>query len=448
MPDFTQIKSPPIMMKSNKSSLILLHPLNETSLKKKRKQIESQIDLTMEEDYQIRNNDYMKMTCLGSKKNQLQDNQLIPVVKKHVKSSGNLDQILPMSNDPSNLHSHPQQDSLDQNGTILYEELLLTLTTSTHPSTTFHLLRRTLDMWDQLKSVWDTLNLQGESKPMEIGSQHTMRSSKLPRLSSHTENKNSTTMVNTSTESFHQKWSRPIEGSSSMMPPSEMKWAGDNKFYLPKETSSLSFILQSSCLMESNPIPVENNNPPFPMEANLKIASVKDSTPQMDVPMVLNVDTNTSVATARDLAITKSIVTAKTERIQGLQPKYLRYNLWSLDSNTQSTADWTEFAYPLLSIPSHELQNPIVIETITHNPSFFKIVTPIDVDRFESLLHSHPNQLFVQSVCKGLCEGFWPWADTLKPGYPTTHDASLPTPKEHLDATFLHSQKDIEVQKE
>jgi hypothetical protein len=134
----------------------------------------------------------------------------------------------------------------------------------------------------------------------------------------------------------------------------------------------------------------------------------------MGVPMVPIVNTNIPVTTVGDLAIVKSLATARAERIWGLQPKYLRYNLWSLDSNTQSTGDWTEFAYPLSSIPSHELQNPIVIKTIAHNLSLFKIVTPINVDQFESLLQSHLNQPFVQSVCKGLQEGFWPWADTVR----------------------------------
>src|SRR6266567_8505164 len=105
-------------------------------------------------------------------------------------------------------------------------------------------------------------------------------------------------------------------------------------------------------------------------------------------------------------------------------------------------------AQPLPSIPIRELQNPIVIKTITENHSLFKIVTPINIDCFEILLQSNPNQQFVQSVCKGLHEGFWLWADTLKPRYPTTHDASLPTPKKQSEASFLCSQINIELSKE
>ena len=32
-----------------------------------------------------------------------------------------------------------------------------------------------------------------------------------------------------------------------------------------------------------------------------------------------------------------------------------------------------------------------------------------NVDKLESLLHDHPNQPFVQSVMKGLRDGFWPF---------------------------------------
>ena len=62
------------------------------------------------------------------------------------------------------------------------------------------------------------------------------------------------------------------------------------------------------------------------------------------------------------------------------------------------------------------------------------------MDVFEALLKDHPNPLFVKSVCDGLREGFWPWADTLKEGYPDTHDESRPMPSNEEHAAFIRAQ--------
>jgi hypothetical protein len=87
-----------------------------------------------------------------------------------------------------------------------------------------------------------------------------------------------------------------------------------------------------------------------------------------------------------------------------------------------------------------ETSNPIALKTITDNPNLFQVNTPINVDVFQSLLKSHPNPDFVKSICAGLCEGFWPWADTLRDSFPVTHDESRPTPSNKKHATFLCDQ--------
>jgi hypothetical protein len=101
--------------------------------------------------------------------------------------------------------------------------------------------------------------------------------------------------------------------------------------------------------------------------------------------------------------------------VLGSRPKYLRYNLWNVDSSpTPTIAEWSESALPLPRPPPSELSNPVALTTISDNPSLFGIVTPINVARFAELLSDHPNRPFVESVCTGLLEGFWPWADTLR----------------------------------
>jgi len=142
----------------------------------------------------------------------------------------------------------------------------------------------------------------------------------------------------------------------------------------------------------------------------------------------------------KNLAMSKRVLTHE------LHPKYLRYNIWDSGEHfSWSSADWTETASPLPPIPESELANPVVMNTINENRHLFDIVTPIFVDRFEELLESHPNQPFVKSVCCGLHEGFWPWANTHIGDYPDTVDFSLREPDNPEEAAFLRNQRDHEV---
>jgi hypothetical protein len=86
-----------------------------------------------------------------------------------------------------------------------------------------------------------------------------------------------------------------------------------------------------------------------------------------------------------------------------------------------------------------------VLSTIKQNPHLFWIITPIKVDVFESYLKAHPNRPFVKSVCQGLRDGFWPWADTNLPDYPITWDNSHRPLKDDAHKLFLTEQADIEV---
>jgi hypothetical protein len=132
----------------------------------------------------------------------------------------------------------------------------------------------------------------------------------------------------------------------------------------------------------------------------------------------------------------------------GLRPRYLRNNHWYDDGAVSPSAiDWTLYAPPIPPIPPSELANPVVARTIAENSDLFRINTPINVDRFEELLQAHPNRPFVDSVCHGLRNGFWPWADTHMGFYPDTHDASLPPPLDPTRTEFLRNQRDAEISK-
>jgi hypothetical protein len=144
----------------------------------------------------------------------------------------------------------------------------------------------------------------------------------------------------------------------------------------------------------------------------------------IDVPSVAKMDTGVTIAQT----------SAGSE--EGLQPKYLRYNLWGADQSLPiTTAEWSETAIPLPRPPPAELENPDVNRTLASHPHLFAVNTPLHIDHFEHLLEGHPNRPFVDSVLAGLREGFWPWATTQKPNFPSQH-REPPTGRyttEHLD---------------
>ncbi|PPQ96749.1 hypothetical protein CVT26_010234 [Gymnopilus dilepis] len=169
----------------------------------------------------------------------------------------------------------------------------------------------------------------------------------------------------------------------------------------------------------------------------------------------VNAVTSTSVDPVDSVgtdSISAPLASKPWREVFGTRPKFLRHNLWPDPGPTEepylspTVADWSEFATPLPRPPAHVLADPVATKTISGNPDLFKIVTPIDVDAFERLLAHHPNPEFVSSVCSGLREGFWPWADTTLPDYPLTVDLAK-TPKDTREANFIREQCHIEVSK-
>ena len=161
-----------------------------------------------------------------------------------------------------------------------------------------------------------------------------------------------------------------------------------------------------------------------------------------------NVSTDISARTVASLAMDRKPAWTAPNELYGLQPKYSRHNLWD-DSSilSQTTAEWSERAKPLPRPPLSESSNPITTKTITDHPDLFQVKTPINIDVFESLLKDHPNPLFVKSVCDGLREGFWPWANTVSENLPVAHDESKPMPIDAKKTSFIREQCQKEQEK-
>ena len=140
--------------------------------------------------------------------------------------------------------------------------------------------------------------------------------------------------------------------------------------------------------------------------------------------------------------------TALSEGFEIERPKYMQHSVWT-DADSANcfspTARSTLTDEPLPRPPPKEFENLDADSTIRQNPHLFPIVTPINVQRFEELLETHPNKPFVESICVSLREGFWPWANTQREEYPVTWDFSDRPPKTKQEAVFLRDQRDIEI---
>ncbi|KAF8574785.1 hypothetical protein K439DRAFT_1264304, partial [Ramaria rubella] len=126
------------------------------------------------------------------------------------------------------------------------------------------------------------------------------------------------------------------------------------------------------------------------------------------------------------------------------RPKWSRGFIWSENAASLTpSATSTETAEPLPPVPFTKRSSVPINQTLNLRLHLFSIVTPIKVDKLEALLHSHPNQPLVNSVCWGLREGFWPYA-SVNPDHPVTND-SIHRELNEPAAEFIRVQRDIEI---
>ncbi|THH15530.1 hypothetical protein EUX98_g9452 [Antrodiella citrinella] len=92
-------------------------------------------------------------------------------------------------------------------------------------------------------------------------------------------------------------------------------------------------------------------------------------------------------------------------------PRRFRGFLWhERETPVTPSASASESLRPIPGPPPSASNDSAAWNTIHSHPELFAITTPINVDRFESLLTSHPNRPLVDSVLHGLRHGFWPFA--------------------------------------
>ena len=410
---------------------------NQTNLSKISHQDE-QTQMAISMNLPTKSVEFLNQRCLGLTVKKKLDELVTRIGKNPAESLDSSLVTTRSSDNGSRTREQHHSDFPPLSGTTSSRDKPSTLMQCSHHCTIFPLLKRTLDVWEQLRSPLDAQRLPRGSKRVVNGQAPGMPPSKRPNSLSLAEKKNSGNMENTLKVTSQLKSPPLTAESSSMISQSAMRSEVDKTRSSLIHINSLVSTLQSSCLMESNlnTHKAIQSDPPV-KQTKMKYATVSTLSMGAETqPMIAA--SNMHAKSANSLATEKSIAIAKKELAHELRPRNLRYNIWEGGSHfSHSSADWSETALLLPSIPTSELNNPIVTKTIKENPHLFDIITPIFIDQFENLLNSHPNQAFIKSVCQGLREGFWPWADTHYGEYPDTLDLSLPEPVDECKAQFL-----------
>ena len=343
-------------------------------------------------------------------------------------------------------------ESLLPSGSASSVEKRSTSTTSCLHSTGLQLMKRGRLTLETQRSALAYLTQNGVSVPPPNGPLPGIwHPEQLPSLSP-TVLKNYETTATLSRPNLPANSSARTRGSSFSTSPSGILYREDRSPSSLTDPFTCDSIPLSLCQTELPPAllraPIDDRANRACLEANQTCVTV--STPRTGVlPPMQTADTDISVRNARRAGMEGTNACSKSyAEILGARPRYLHYNLWYSDTcMTPTIAKWSKTATPLPAPPMAEIDDPIACQTILENPSLCKIVTPINVDHFQELLANHPNPLFVDSVCAGLHRGFWPWADTLKEGYPSIFDGARPTPSDNRKAAFIRDQRDIEIRK-
>ena len=391
---------------------------------------------------QGRRENYDHQTCRGMVDMGIQMNPSIQAALNQPTSSENSIEISSQQSYISDSHLEHQGESPCRNGNISSKESPSTLTKCSPPSTALLLIRRERLALERQKLVLEELKSSGKLRRVLNG---------LPlgdplreRLLSYsnTDKGNSPIMVTTSKGCSQQKDQDHMVKLSCTTKALGTKSEGVKPCYLPTTIASHPYTPPPCKTTELNIIEVgegvEEESQEKPKEKCVSGSTAKTAVGLRSQLASTNIPANHVVKLG---TVSHLVERGIEEDPFGMRPRYLKHNLWMMDSDPKVTAaDWTITARPLPRPPVDEFANKSVLNTIVEHPDLFKIVSPVKAEVLERLTQSHPNRLFVESVVEGIRKGFWPWASTNKEGYPLTHDESKPIRLEKEKEEFLMNQ--------
>src|ERR1700678_3034516 len=408
---------------------------------------------TMNEDGQTRSREYSSHKCHGSTRNNELEGAVRTLVASKQKISSTYSKgIQSLSRNGLDVRRVPQPDSQAQSGTHSSRERQSISIPSSVLWTTCTALTKASGVLDLLRSSLEGQSQQRELKRAASGPLHSTPLSK-PHLSS-----SPIAMINSGNmETTWNSYSQPsqqqfIPNCSNMTKQSDTKLDKGKISYSPIEENLpviMKQLLPQTVLELKKQVREVKEVQERAANLEKNLISVIGSMERTDAALPpKNADTNTFAKDANRVDMERWTAKSLRECEElGRRPRYLRHNLYRNDEITsRSSAEWTEIAKPLLSVPAIEYDNIQACRTINRYPELFSVDTPINIAEFERLLTDHPNRLFVNSVVKSFKDGFWPWADTHFGEYPDTLDKSIGDPKNQKELDFICDQRDKEIE--
>ena len=347
------------------------------------------------------------------------------------------------------LSSTPQcsHNSLSLSGSASFQGEPLISTTSL-PATTLPHMKKSAPSVSVRSSLLSVA--QGPPKWLKhtaTGFLRGIRWSKQHSLSLSTEPPNSETMAITSPSSSPHSNHHSIPGSSSTTARCETVLPSIATSCSPTSPSSLtstSFISRSwvfpqeAIQKDAAGTPVQARGAETHVEGSMRVGAPTHR-PLAHTPMCAPsaVATHTPPQTARQRL--------ENQRWENW-PRYARDFIWIDNAPSHMTlAAYTEIMPALPSPPENELNNEVANATIRNHPHLFQLVTPVNVDRLEQYLSSHPNQALAHSITLGFHQGFWPYTITENVPCPSIVDNSSRVIKDPVHAQFVRKQRDYEI---
>ncbi|OBZ76385.1 hypothetical protein A0H81_03642 [Grifola frondosa] len=372
-----------------------------------------------------------------------------PGLKQQYTSSENM-QLTRNLQSPTCLTPMERPSSPTASGSMCSLEELSTSTMCSQADTLQDKMRSTLKSWERLNSRTEPLSPLRKSSPLGTGFSHGTRLSPQSVTHSHIGVRNSPYMESTS-QICSERWPHlsTTGSSTSIMRSGSEQVQGETCSSRTMPTSQISkcnsWIHQERMSTRKRKLSVADLSP---LQVTAKRRHANDGILEIVPPKLQHADTGMFAQPVGQLGTPQAnaLRVRPSSYVDASRPRYLRGLQWSVHGRRMVTsADASLTQLPLPGVPEKERMNATVNSTLASHPHLFKIVTPINVDHFQYLLRDHPNPVFVQSVLRGLREGFWPWATPPPEGYPSTWDEDRGVPDDEEAAKFLEIQRDEEV---